>query len=375
MKIVAADLYEVKLPLVHTFKTSSHSKSSLTHLIVRLEDVTGAIGWGEIASPSDPFYCSETTDTTWLVATKYLLNKLVGVEFADPAAVDATWAKIRGHEFAKAGVDAAAWDLFAKQEGVSLSNALGGTRTEVVAGVSLGIEPNIDSLLQQVQLQVDHGYHRVKLKITHGWDVEPVRAVKAAFPDRDIHVDANGVYGDSEEEFAQLRALDEFGLTMIEQPFAPRNFVAHAKLQAQIDTRVCLDESVDTVDDLRTMIAMKAGRVLNIKVSRMGGLSVAKAAHDLAQDAGIPVWCGGMHEFGIGRAANVAISSLPNFILPSDVSGSDKYYARDVITPPVVAIDGRVQVPSGPGIGYDVDVDWIKENTLEHFAASPISNQ
>ncbi|MDN6659077.1 MAG: o-succinylbenzoate synthase, partial [Acidipropionibacterium jensenii] len=200
-----------------------------------------------------------------------------------------------------------------------------------------------------------------------GWDLEPVRAVRSAYPDLDLHVDANGVYTDDDETMAHLAELDAFGLTMIEQPFAPRDLLGHARLQQRIATDVCLDESVEDLFDLELMISLKAGRVLNIKVSRMGGLTVARAAHEMARNAGIPVWCGGMHEFGIGRAANVAISSLPGFTLPSDVSGSDKYYARDVIIPPVIAEDGWVQVPTAPGLGHQIDLEQITSNTLRTF--------
>lgn len=192
-------------------------------------------------------------------------------------------------------------------------------------------------------------------------------AVRSAYPDLDLHVDANGVYESDDETIAHLGELDRFGLTMIEQPFAPRNLLGSAGLQARISTDVCLDESVVDLHDLELMIALKAGRVLNIKVSRMGGLTVARDAHDRAIGEGIPVWCGGMHEFGIGRAANVAISSLPGFTLPSDVSGSDKYYSRDVIAPPVIAHDGWVDVPEAPGLGHDVDLEWIDANTLRRF--------
>lgn len=367
MRIVDATLHRVRLPLVHTFQTSSHRKSYLEHILVSLVDENGRVGWGEIASPSDPYYCSETTETTWLVASRYLLPAVVGASWETPQELEAKWHRVRGHHFAKAGVDAAGWVLYALAQGQSLAQALGGVRKEVVAGVSLGIEPTIDDLLAQVQKQVDAGYGRVKLKIAPGWDVEPVRAVRAAFPGHDVHVDANGAYGDSDAELDRLAELDPFGLTMIEQPFGPRNFVASAKLQARIATPICLDEAVDTLDDLRTMIALKAGRVLNIKVSRMGGLTVARQAHDLAHENGIPVWCGGMHEFGVGRAANVAISALPGFTLPSDVSGSDKYYARDVIKPPVIAINGRVAVPTEPGLGFAVDEEWVAENRTDLF--------
>lgn len=367
MRITRARLFEVRLPLVHRFATSSHAKSALDHILVELTDASGLTGWGEIASPAGPFYCSETTETAWPTTIDFLLPTVLDADWERPEQVDALWGRVRGHEFAKAGVVGAAWDLFAKSQGVPLAASLGGTRQTVRAGVSLGIEPTIDDLLAQVDRQVRAGYHRVKLKISHGWDVEPVAAVRSAYPDLDLHVDANGVFTADEETIFQLGRLDRYGLTMIEQPFAPRDLLGHAELQKRIQTDVCLDESVVDLHDLELMIALKAGRVLNIKVSRMGGLTVARAAHDRAAEAGIPVWCGGMHEFGIGRAANVAISSLPGFTLPSDVSGSDKYYARDVITPPVVATDGWVSVPTAPGIGYDVDGEWILSNTLRRY--------
>ncbi|MGP3936274.1 o-succinylbenzoate synthase [Nonomuraea sp. KM88] len=365
MRIVEASLHLVRLPLVHAFQTSSHRKTHLDHILVRLVEESGAEGWGEIASPSDPFYCPETTETCWHIAERYLLPSVVDAVWEHPAELPRLWRKVRGNRFAIAGVDAAGWALWSEIRGVPLAKALGGTRSEVVAGVSLGIEPTYDALLDQVRRQVDAGYPRVKLKIAPGWDTEPVRLVREAFPDLAIHVDANGAYGETAEELAVLRGLDDFGLLMIEQPFAPRNLVAHAALQRGVRTPVCLDESVDTIDDLRTALALGAGRVLNIKVSRMGGLTAAVAAHDLAREHGVDVWCGGMHEFGIGRAANVALSSLPGFTLPSDVSASAKYYARDVVQPEVVADQGVVRVPDGPGLGHTVDAAFIGENRLK----------
>ncbi|WP_433868689.1 o-succinylbenzoate synthase [Saccharopolyspora sp. CA-218241] len=359
MKIDQATLHRVRLPLKHSFQTSSHRKAHLEHVLVRLVDADGVEGWGEIASGSDPYYAPDTTDTSWLIATRYLLPAVLGHEVDHPSEVAALHGKVRGHRFAAAGVDMAAWALWTRRRGEPLARALGGVRDTVVAGVSLGIEPTIDDLLAQVQRHVDAGYPRVKLKIAPGWDVEPVEQVRAAFPELDLHVDANGAYLDDPDHLAVLRALDRFGLTMIEQPFAPRALLPSAALQAAIDTPVCLDESVDTLDDLRTAIALGAGRVLNIKVSRMGGLTTAVAAHDLARDAGWPVWCGGMHEFGVGRIANVALSSLPGFTLPSDVSASDKYYERDVVVPPLTADRGVVTVPTAPGLGVEVDTDFV----------------
>lgn len=363
MRFLQATIYDVRLPLVHSFQTSSHRKSYLAHLLVELFDEQGSSYWGEIASPSDPFYCSETIDTAWLIARQYLLPAVLGMNWDHPAEVAATMSKVRGHYFAKAGIDAAAWVAYAQSTGQSLSTALGGSRSSVVAGVSLGIEPTIDELLAQVQKQVAAGYGRVKLKAAPGWDIEPVRAVRGAFPDLDVHIDANAAYDDSEHSFEVYRQLDEFGLTMFEQPFAAHNFLAHARLQKVASTPVCLDESIENIDELRTAIAMKSAAILNIKVSRMGGLTAAKLAHDVAVEAGWPVWCGGMHEFGIGRAANLAISSLPGFSLPSDVSASEKYYARDIINPPVEADHGVVQVPVAPGLGFEIDQAFIAQNT------------
>lgn len=365
--IARVRLYLVRLPLLHSFQTSSHRKSSIEHVLVELTDRDGRVGWGEIASPSDPFYCAETTETAWHISTRYLVPLLIGAQWDRPAELEQVWAKVRGHEFAKAGFSGAIWDMYARTLGETLSAVLGGERSEVVSGVSLGIEGTIDGLLEQVAQQIAAGYERVKLKITPGWDVAPVRAVRAAYPGVGLHVDANAAYPNTEESHQVFQDLDRCGLSMIEQPFAARDFLAHATLQRRIETPICLDESVVTSDDLRTMLSLDAGRVLNIKVSRMGGLTEAVRAHDIAADAGIPVWCGGMHEFGVGRAANVALSSLPSFSLPSDVSGSDKYYARDVIVPPVTAHAGTVSVPRGPGIGHEVDRQWIAENTVRSY--------
>ncbi len=369
MRVVEASLHLVRLDLVHEFRTSSHRKGHLDHILVRLVDEGGAVGWGEIASAAAPYYNAENVDTCWLVARDFLLPAVLGARWEHPRDVSTLWRRVRGNEFAKAGVDVAAWVLFAESARIPLAAALGGTRDEVVAGVSLGIEPTIDDLMAQVALHVEHGYPRVKLKIAPGWDVDPVRAVRSAWPDLDVHVDANGVYTASDAHLEALRALDEYGLTMIEQPFAPRDLLASARFAASIDTPVCLDESVETLADLELALHLRAGSVLNIKVSRMGGLSAALAAHDLATAAGWPVWCGGMHEFGVGRYANVALSSLPGFTLPSDVSGSDKYYARDIVLTPVVARAGRVPVPTSPGLGSAVDEAHLATATLrsEHL--------
>ncbi|GLY06768.1 MULTISPECIES: o-succinylbenzoate synthase [Actinoplanes] len=368
MRVERVELRRVRLPLVHEFRTSSHAKRSLEHILVTFTDGDGTVGWGEIASPSGPWYAAETVDTCWEVARSFLIPLTLGCSWEHPADLAAALAKVRGNHFARAGFDMAAWSLWTTARGVSLASALGGTRDRVAAGVSLGIEATVDDLLRQVAAQVDAGYRRVKLKIAPGWDVEPVRAVRAAFPSLAVHVDANGAYTPADTPI--FTALDDCGLTMIEQPFAPRDLIGHAGLQERLGTPVCLDESVEETADLATALRLGSGRVLNIKVSRMGGLTAAVRAHDMAVAHGMAVWCGGMHEFGIGRAANVALSALPGFTLPSDVSGSDKYYARDVTTRPIVCTDGFVAVPATPGTGWDPDLDFIAENVIDSTSAS-----
>ena len=365
IRISTVELRRVRLPLVHEFQTSSHAKKSLEHILVRLATSDGRAGWGEIASPSGPFYSAETVESCWAVARDHLTPLVLGQEWDHPAGLAAAMAKVRGNQFARAGFDMAAWSLWSAARDEPLAKALGGTRPRVEAGVSLGIEPTVDDLLAQVAARVGEGYRRVKLKIAPGWDVEPVRAVRAAFPSVPLHVDANGAY--TPAHLPVLKELDTLGLLMIEQPYAPRALVDLAELQAGLATPICLDESVEEVDDLLTALRLGAGRILNIKVSRMGGLTPAVRAHDLAAEHGVPVWCGGMHEFGIGRAANVALSALPGFTLPSDVSGSDKYYARDVTTEPIVATDGLVEVPAAAGLGRDPDESFIEAHTTDRL--------
>lgn len=369
MKVVGASLFVARLPLVHGFETSSHRKSHLDHVLVKVTDEAGTVGWGEIASPSDPWFSAETVETAMLVSRKYLVPAILNREWSHPEELPRAWARVRGHEFAKAGFDIAAWDLYAKARCESLSTALGGSRGAVAAGVSIGIEETVDELVEEVGRHVSAGYSRVKLKIKPGWDVAPVEAVTSNFPDVLIHVDANGVYAPDQAGIDVMRRLAELGVALLEQPFGPRDFVAHAHLQRLTGTPVCLDESIVSIDDLATALALGSCLSVNIKVSRMGGLTQGVAAHNLAVNEGLLVWCGGMHEFGIGRAANIALSSLPGFEYPSDVSGSDKYYVRDVIDPPVAAVAGQVQVPAGHGLGHRVLEDRVRRATLsaEHF--------
>ena len=363
--VTRADLYRVELPLVHHFRTSSHDKTHLAHLLVRLEASDGAVGWGECASPSDPFYVGETVETCWHVLRTYLLPGLLGRAWEHPHDAAALLARVRGNEFAHAGVETAAWDLWARRHDLPLAKALGGTRTSITSGVSLGIEPSLDALVERVGEFVAQGYARIKLKIAPGWDLEPVAAVRERFGDVPLQVDANGAYPVTAA--TRLVDLDRFDLLMVEQPFAPGELTAHAWLQGQLTTPVCLDESITSPGIAAVALDLGAARIVNVKVSRLGGLGAAVAVHDLCHERGIPVWCGGMHEFGVGRAANVALASLPGFSLPGDISGSDKYYARDVVDPAIVAVDGEVAVPwDRPGTGHDVDEAVLAEHVVAH---------
>ncbi len=357
------ELRLVRLPLQHGFRTSSHSKDVLEHILVRAESRDGAVGWGECASPSDPYFGPENVETCWLMLRDYFAAGLVGREWETPDEAAAFGARVRGNAFARAGLDIACWDVWARTRGASVAAELGATASEIESGVSLGIEASVEELLDQVGRFIVEKYARIKLKIAPGWDVVPVAAVRERFGDISLQVDANGAYGRADAE--QLRKLDAFDLQMIEQPFAPADLVAHADLQARMRTPICLDESIDDVATLDAVLRLGAARVVNLKVSRLGGLGPARAAHDRCRVADVPAWCGGMHEFGVGRAANIALAALPGCTLPSDVSGSAKYYRADVVAPPIVAHAGRVLVPyERPGLGHDVLEDVVAEHCV-----------
>lgn len=361
MKIERIDLKLVRLPLVRTFRTSSSTKDHLDHILVRVE-ADGLSGWGECASPSDPYYCPETSETCWHLLEDFLGPLVLGREWDDIDGLVKHYRLVKGNNFAKAGLEMACWDLLARREGKPLAALLGGTRAEILSGVSLGIETDPAALFDQIDRHLAEGYRRVKLKIAPGHDVEIVRRVRERYPDLPLQVDANSAY--TLDDLPTLQRLDEFGLLLIEQPLAHDDIIDHARLQAGLATPVCLDESIHSADDARKAIDLNACRVINIKVSRVGGLREAKRVHDVCQARGVPVWCGGMHEFGIGRAANVAVASLPGFTLPGDVSGSDKYYREDLVAPPVFAHRGAVPVPTGPGLGHEPVEERIARHTL-----------
>jgi o-succinylbenzoate synthase len=364
MRIEQINLKIVRLPLVRPFQTSSSRKTHLDHILVRIV-ADGVVGWGECASPSDPYYCPETTETCWHILRDFLGPLVLGREWSSIEELVGFYGLVKGNRFARAGLEMACWDALARSEGKSLSAVLGSTRAEILSGVSLGIESRIDLLFDQIDRYLEEGYHRIKLKIAPGWDVEPVREVRDRYPRIMLQVDANSAY--TLDDLPTLKALDEFNLLLIEQPLAHDDIVDHARLQSALKTPICLDESIHSAEDARKALDLGSCRVINIKVSRLGGLLEAKRVHDLCLARRVPVWCGGMHEFGIGRAANVAIATLPGFTIPGDVSGSDKYYAEDIVEPPILADRGAITVFDGPGLGVEPIEERIQARTLREL--------
>ncbi len=361
----SVELYLARLPLLRPFTTSSHTKDHIDHILIRVRDEDGGEGWGECASPNDPYYCSETHETSWHILKDFLIPGLLGKPWSHPDEAARTWHMVRGNRFAKAGLEMACWDLYARAIDEPIAKLLGGTRQEIHSGVSLGIEPTVEGIVEQVQRFVEQGYRRIKMKIGPGRDLQFLSAVRERWPELPLMADANSAYSlEQPEHVKALRALDHLDLMMIEQPLADDDIVDHAQLQAQLQTPICLDESIHSLEDARKALDLGSCRIINIKVSRLGGLSEAKRVHDLCTERGIPVWCGGMHEFGIGRAANVAICSLPGFTLPGDVSASDRAYREDIVDPPIRAHQGAIDVPwDRPGLGFDANLERIEART------------
>lgn len=364
MRIEAIELRRIKLPYRAPFETSGWREEANHSVIVTLHS-EGAIGWGEAPVGAGPWYNEETQATAWVMMREILAPMLLGRDLSRPEEVDAIFARVRGNRMARASLEFAAWDLFGRARGESLSSMLGGARQRVEVGVSVGVQPSIEALLEVVEGYVSAGYQRVKLKIKPGWDVEPTRAVRERWPDLRLQVDANSIY--TLDQAPQLAKLDEFELLLIEQPLAHDDIIDHAKLQRQLRTPICLDESIVSPDHARWAIELRACGVINIKPSRVGGFTAARQIHDMAQAAGIPVWCGGMLETGIGRAANVGLASLPNFSLPGDISANDRYFHQDIVTNPfTLNPDSTLTVPTGPGSGAEVDLERLQAVTVDY---------
>jgi O-succinylbenzoate synthase len=363
MRLQKVILRELHIPLVAPFETSFGS-TSLRRILLIEADADGVSGWGESTAGEDPYYSHETVETARHIIRDFLWPILKGRELNSAAEIHDLLARVRGHNMAKGGLETAIWDAEAKQRNMPLAKLLGGVRDEISCGVSIGIQPSVDVLIAKVEKELAAGYQRIKIKIKPGNDIEPARALRQRFPRIRLMVDANSAY--TLENAALLKRLDEFYLIMIEQPLGYDDIYSHAALQRQLETPICLDECIHDIEHARAAIEIGACKIINMKLGRVGGHTAARRIHDLCQARSIPVWCGGMLESGIGRAHNIAMSTLPNFALPGDVSASRRYWSEDIIDPEVeVTSKGTIRVPSGAGIGYVPRLDRIEQLTKD----------
>jgi O-succinylbenzoate synthase len=363
IQIEKITLREIAMPLVHFFETSF---GRTTHRRIVLVEVfsQGISGWGEVTCGENPFYNEEWTEAAWMIVRDYVAPRILHVSLESAADIGARSEHIRGHLMARGGVEAAVWDLEARMKGLPLWEHIGGGWfKEIACGVSIGIQDTVPQLLKTIEKEIAAGYQRIKIKIKPGWDVDVIREVRKTFPLIRLMADANSAYTLADAD--RLKELDEFRLMMIEQPLAHDEIVDHAALQAQLDTPICLDECIRTVHHAEQAIRLQACGILNIKLGRVGGFAEALRIHDLAQAHSIPVWCGGMLESGVGRAHNIALSTLPNFVLPGDVSASKRYWTRDIISPAVeVSPQGTITVSEASGFGYEIDQDYLRHVTV-----------
>ena len=361
--IQSIELREICLPLIHFFETSFGRTTERRIVLARVTDADGAEGWGECTAGEGPFYSDEWTDSAWSTLCDFLGPMVLGQRVERAADVFALMRPVRGHRMAKATIETACWDLEAKKLGVPLWKHLGGTRREISCGVSIGIQDTPDALLEKIRKEVDAGYQRIKIKIKPGWDVSIVTRVRKEFPNIRLMGDANSAY--TLADVPLFRELDRFDLMMLEQPLSHDDIFDHAKLQQQIQTPICLDESIRKAEDATHAIGMGSCKIINVKLGRVGGHSEAKRVEAVARENDIPVWCGGMLESGIGRAHNIAMSTLAGFSLPGDVSASSRYWEEDVIEPPVmVSAKGTIMAPDAPGIGFNLNLPRIDALTV-----------
>jgi O-succinylbenzoate synthase len=360
-------LRQLQMPLVHFFETSFSRTYSRNIVIV--EAVSGAVsGWGEVTAGENPFYNEEWTDSIWPLLINYVAPRIINTDLCSAADVYSQLSHIRGHNMTRGGMEAAVWDLQARLHGHPLWKEIGGgAHREISCGVSIGIQDSVPELLQKIEAELTAGYRRIKMKIKPGWDVDVVREVRRQFPQILLMADANSAY--TLRDLDHLRRLDDFGLMMIEQPLAHDDIIDHAKLQAVLKTPICLDECIRSAHHAQQAIELDAGRIINIKLGRVGGFAEAIRVHDVCIAKNIPVWCGGMLESGIGRAHNIALSSLPGFTLPGDVSASSRYWKQDIINPAVsVSAQGTIALTDTPGFGYELDRDLLRSVTVREKA-------
>ena len=364
--ISSIELIEVEMPLVHPFRTSFGVEESTYSILVKITDTEGKVGWGETTISKTPGYSYETNETAWHIQRDFLLPKLQELvkNISTPSIQDilTDWESVRGHEMAKGGIEAAVWSLIAEQENVSLGKLYGGSKSQIPTGVSIGIQTDLEKLITRIGSFIDKGYQRIKIKIEPGWDVEPVKRIRQEFGDIKLMVDANSAFSLSDHHIKVLKELDKYEMMMIEQPLAHQDMLDHKKLQAMLDTAICLDESIHSPHDARVALEYETCKIINIKPGRVGGFA---NAIEIAEIGGKDVvWCGGMLETGIGRLHNLHFQSRSEFNIPGDTSGSDRYYAQDIIEPKVeVDENGFIQVPTGTGLGAMVREDIIMQYT------------
>jgi O-succinylbenzoate synthase len=363
MKLERVTLRQIRMPLVHFFETSFGRTYSRDIVLVEVQS-GGISGWGEVTAGENPFYNEEWTQSAWMILRDYAAPRVLGRELANAEAVYPLTSHIRGHNMARGGLEAAVWDLEARQENVPLWKKIGGgARREIPCGVSIGIQDSIEQLLEKVEHELADGYQRIKVKIKPGWDFDVVKRLRERFPSIKLMADANSAY--SLADAALLKRLDDFYLMMIEQPLSHDDIIDHAELQKQLSTPICLDECIRSAHHAEQAVGLRACGIINIKLGRVAGFAEARRVHDVARAAGIPVWCGGMLEAGIGRAHNIALATMENFVLPGDVSASKRYWARDIIHPAVeITPQGTIVVRDEPGFGYALDLDFIRSITV-----------
>jgi o-succinylbenzoate synthase len=358
IKIKTVTLHHISQMLKMPFTTSIGHVKDRDSILVEVTDVDGVTGWGEVVAFSTPWYTEETISTAFHLLKDLLVPLVKKETIIHPDHLQYIFKNVKRNHMAKAALEGAIWDLFAKKQGMSLSHALGGEKTDIESGVVIGIS-SISKMIEQISQNVEIGYKRFKVKISPKQDIELIKNIRKHFPDLPLMADANSSY--SLNDIERLKELDQFNLMMIEQPLAADDIIDHAKLQQMLDTPICLDESIVTSDDARKAIELGSCKVINIKPGRVGGLTESKKIHDLCQKYKLPVWCGGMIETGISRAHNIALASLSNFTIPGDISSSSRYWKEDIVYPEIIAMNGKITVPTELGIGFEVQRDVIQK--------------
>lgn len=368
LRIASVSLHHVKMELREPFSTSFGTIRIKECILVEVRDNDGLSGWGETAAFSSPWYTEETVKTNKHILVDFLIPLLWKEPLHHPEELTHRFAVVRGNHMAKAALEGAVWDLYAKQQRKPLYQVWGGQRREIEVGISLGMGP-IEQILSQIEQGMEAGYRRVKVKIKPGRDIRVIEAIRHRYPDLSLMVDANGAY--TLKDVDRLKALDDYSLLMIEQPLGYNDLVEHAKLQESLVTPICLDESISSYENVRVAHALGSCQIINVKIGRVGGFGEARKIHDFCAQHHIPLWCGGMLETGIGRAHNIALATLDQFVLPGDISASSRYWIEDIIEPEVTVKDGLIQVPSGYGLGYEVSKEKLAKYTCSSEIISP----